>query len=66
MAEYRRCSLCIYFDICDHGKVCEHYDSDNFTSGNDLETDRIIAAGRKEFHDEWREYVSQYDDDLFF
>lgn len=66
MAEYRGCSSCIYYDICDHKRICEYYDTDSQSPGTDLETDRLIMDGRKEFHEEWREYISQYNDDLFF
>lgn len=66
MAEYRRCSLCIYYDICDHDKVCEYYDTDRMNPGTDLDTDRILKQGRIEFREEWKEYISQYNDDLFF
>lgn len=66
MAIYRRCSMCIYFDICDHTGVCNHYHPMEETAEYDAAVEKLIESGRDEYRQAWRSYISEYNDDLFF
>lgn len=58
----RKCSKCLYGDICDGHKVCEHFypTDDNLL---DKEIERQNKAEYEEFLEQWRIYT---DEDNFF
>lgn len=63
----RRCHKCLFFDLCSEDDVlggCGHFAP--LDDDEDKCVDRLIEQGRKEFISEWMEYISEYDDDLFF
>ena len=56
--QHRTCGECLFFDICDHRKVCcDFYPADD----NQHDVDEIIDEGRNEFYDEWFRYISEYE-----
>lgn len=61
----RQCSNCLFSETCGSGSICEHY-APLVDDIYDKELDNIIEKGRSEYYDEWRIYLSDFNDDLFF
>lgn len=55
----RGCRNCLFDDICPSVKLCEHYAP---IEDDDVEFRRYDEARRKEFKEDWMEYVSEYGD----
>lgn len=56
----KRCSNCYFGDKCRN-----LYDCDNYSPIHDLtdeEVDEMIENGRREFLDEWNQYIEEYSD----
>lgn len=56
----KRCSNCYFGDKCR-----SLYDCDNYSPIHDLtdeEVDEMIENGRREFLDEWNQYIEEYSD----
>lgn len=57
----RNCSNCYYTNNCKGCTPCDDYDPIGAFS-EDAEIDALIESNRAEFHKEWNEYISEYDD----
>lgn len=60
----RKCSVCIFDEICTcKSSVCSYYSPIDEYDNSDLE---YVEESRYEFYDAWFEYISDYNDDLFY
>lgn len=56
------CDNCVFGDKCHGRKVCKHFSPlDDYTF--DYETLKSLSEGKKDFYEEWNEYISEYGDD---
>lgn len=55
-----RCSNCYFGDKCHKRHGCEYYSPMNELL--DVSTSYLIRTGRKEFMEEWQEYIKEYED----
>lgn len=58
MSMNKQCSDCYFGNKCRNFYACEDYAPIN----PDEDTDEIIENGRKEFMEEWFQYISEYSD----
>lgn len=56
----RKCSNCYFGDKCRSSHTCDNYSPINDLT--DREVDEMIDAKRREFMDEWNQYIEEYSD----
>lgn len=54
----KKCSDCYYGDKCPSSSVCEFYTPVG-EEAEDLEVEEFIEQQRKEFQEEWDEYIAE-------
>lgn len=58
----KKCSDCLYYDICNHGEVCKHFVFFDYEYDNNYrDTDELFQGSKDEFIDEWFEYIKDFE-----
>ena len=58
------CSVCVFGDLCPTSRLCRHFSPVGEIEG--LISDALIETAREAFYDDWREYIRDNGDALFF
>lgn len=56
------CRRCLFNDICPDTNVCDGF----YPADEDFDLEQIIETNRTEFYNEWYQYVSKNNNELFF
>lgn len=57
----KQCTNCYYYDVCNDGTICDDHTPIDDASVDSAITE-LIESGRHEFHSEWAQYISSFND----